>query len=733
MKEFVNVSKLFSVLAIVLAVSGAGAQSPADATPQPDAPDASQTQPQTEAAPPPRGQVLFERHSDTAPPADVTPEPTTPAQEPPPAGAPELTDADRTAATITAYDLLARITPASSALEMRARLTLRNDGKTPLSRIALQISSTLHWESATLVGAASPKLGLSQHLIDTDADHTGKASESVLTLPVSLAPGASVELDTLYSGTIAASGARLERIGASQAQALAADWDAIAPRATALRGFGDVLWYPVASRQVFLGDGAELFDAVGAARLREATASIRLRLAVEYRGDPPTAAYFCGRHQPLAALSDNADAPIASGSGVATAEFKAEALGFRTPSLFLVELPETLIAPLPSYTGPSTETAETSEAPAAPAANAPDAASSSATSSSTEPGVTTTAAGPAMLAVESDDEGALPALGLAAEQVAPTLQEWLGATPLSALTILDQPGQPFEDGPLLAAPAASLAAASSAPALVHSLTHAWVQTGQPWIDEGLAQFMALVWTERVQGRETALAQLGDLIQPLSIAEPAMEPAMAHSQAAPQGELVGQVLGQPLIAATSELYYRRKAAAVWWMLRGIVGDEPLQLALQAFRERVPAANATSEQEALAFEALLERSGRKNAQNPINLHWFFDDWILHDRGLPDLSIADVTPRELPAGKGHNTGWLVSVTVRNDGAAAAEVPVTIRAATYSTTSRLRIAGFASATARVLVEAAPSEVLVNDGSTPEVRASTHELAVTLHQQQSN
>jgi len=74
---------------------------------------------------------------------------------------------------------------------------------------------------------------------------------------------------------------------------------------------------------------------------------------------------------------------------------------------------------------------------------------------------------------------------------------------------------------------------------------------------------------------------------------------------------------------------------------------------------------------------------------------------------------------------------VTVRNDGAAAAEVPVTIRSDTFTTTSRLRIAGFASATARVLVEAPPSEVLVNDGSTPEVRDSIHKTSVTLHQQQ--
>ena len=36
-------------------------------------------------------------------------------------------------------------------------------------------------------------------------------------------------------------------------------WDAVASDGTAVRGFGNVLWYPVASRPVFLGDGVHQF------------------------------------------------------------------------------------------------------------------------------------------------------------------------------------------------------------------------------------------------------------------------------------------------------------------------------------------------------------------------------------------------------------------------------------------------------------------------------------------
>jgi len=656
----------------------------------------------------PKGQVLIESHGDSPEPIPAAEQvPPTEGQKP---NGPELTDAERSAVVFTAYDLDARLTPSLGKLAMRARMTVRNDGREPLNRVALQISSTLQWESAA---AGGKPLELSQHFLDTDADHTGKATEAVIVLAEPLAPGKSLVLDTFYSGAIAANTGRLERLGATHAQAISTDWDAITAGATALRGFGDVLWYPAASRQLFLGDGAQLFDAIGATKRREETATIRLRLSVEYKGDAPTAAYFCGRRQAFAAHTDDDSAPIATGTGVATAEFAAEPLGFRVPSLFVVAQPERLIAPLPAFEGKPEQGAEAASNPA-PAQSAP------VSSSNPSAGIV----GSPMLAVETEDEGAMTSLAASAKDVAPMLEEWLGPQPLSALTIVDHAGQPFEDGPLLVGPAAVLGTSSASQALVHSMTHAWVQTGQPWMDEGLAQFFALLWTERQNGREAALTQLSEMIQPLSIAEPAIETWGAKESSAPGGELVGQVVGQPLIEATSELYYRRKAAAVWWMLRGIVGDEALQAALGAWRV-LPPSKASSEEQARAFEVMLEKSGKKNAANPIDLRWFFNDWVLHDRGLPDLSISDVTPRVLPAGQGHSVGYLVAVTVKNDGAAAVEVPVTIRSTKFSTTSRLRVAGFASATARVIVESPPGEVLVNDGEAPEVRTSFHKVTV--------
>ncbi len=81
---------------------------------------------------------------------------------------------------------------------------------------------------------------------------------------------------------------------------------------------------------MFLGDGAKLFQSVGQTKLQQAAATVRLRLTVEYAGDAPDAAFFCGRREQLKAVSENQELPVAESPGVATAEFSERVLGFRT-------------------------------------------------------------------------------------------------------------------------------------------------------------------------------------------------------------------------------------------------------------------------------------------------------------------------------------------------------------------------------------------------------------------
>ena len=746
--QFHHPSRLLPLALLLVSLT---AQAQTTPTQQPAPAQTSPAQPAQEPLPPPTGQVLFESHGTPPPtPDDDTPPP--PEAQPlaqTPTG-PVLTDEQRSSLLFTAYDLDARMAPATGHLTLRARVTLRNITSHPLSRVALQISSTLHWDSAALItSTGAAPLTLTQHVIDTDADHTGKSSEAVLDLPAPLAPGATLTLDTLYSGNLSADTSRLERLGASVSQALTTDWDSIgyvssassssssadteptSALSVALRGFGNVLWYPVASPQLFLGDGAKLFQAIGQQRLAERATTIQLRLAVEYRGTPPVAAYLCGRRQPLAAHPDDLAATPATATGIATADFAAQPIGFRQPSLFVVQQPEASIAPLPEVfssslpsqpgrpsdsetpsepgTTSSSSTSSSSTTPTQPGAPSSPMASSSAKVGDNEPDQP----GPPMLSVATTDTTSISALTDSAERVAPLLQTWFGPRPLGPLTILDNPGDPFEDEALLVAPINKLASTSSSAALAHSLTHAWIHTGQPWFDEGLAQFSALLWVEQEQGRPAAILELNNLMQPLNIAEVGFDTAQ-------QADAASAATGEPLISAPDELYYRRKAAAVWWMLRNIAGDKPLQQALTDWREQ-PFTSDDPVVQAIAFEKLLEKTSGKD------LGWFFADWVLRDRGLPDLSIVDVEPRLMAAGKGHDAGWLVSVTVRNDGAPAVDVPLNVLSGAFTTNTRIHIAGFSNATTRVIVNAPPTEVILNDGSTPEVRTATHTREVVL------
>lgn len=556
-------------------------------------------------------------------------------------------DTERSALTFSGYDLSVHLRPEDAGISVVARVTVRNDGGEALPQIALQISSSLHWDGVSQRrGERTEKLSFNQHRLQTDADHTGEAAEAVVRLAEPLAPHASAELVLLYSGSIRRSTARLDRVGASGASAGAGDWDVISPEGTELRGFGDVLWYPVASPQVFLGEGASLLRVAGQQMLRQAAAVARLRISAEYAGEAPGAVFFCGRQEPLAATSDNSDAPVADGPGIATAEFPAQELGFRTPSLFLTGKP-------------------------------------------------VLAAGGAISVVTSDSMVA-ERLRLRSEPILAMVSEWVGGDPARALAVIDHPGAPFADGGLLAAPVSGAEEFAPTSTLVPALTRTHFRSAHAWLDRGVPQFMSLLWVERTQGRPAAMAALDEASHPLALAE-----SVNHSGALANGSLLG---------ASDAVYYRNKAAAVLWMLRDMVGDDALKQVLQQY-DRDPKLDWDDE----GFERLLEEvSGKK-------LRWFFEDWVYHDPGLPDLSIVSVAPRELRSATGQGTGWLVAVEVRNDGAASAEVPVTVRSGALTATERLRVNAHSVASTRVLFQGVPEQVQVNDATVPELIASTH------------
>ena len=394
--------------------------------------------------------------------------------------------------------------------------------------------------------------------------------------------------------------------------------------------------------------GRSLFQAAGQTKLRQSETTIRLRLTIEYVGEAPKLAYFCGRMEPLVAVTENADVAVASAPGIASVEFPARALGFRVPSLFV--------------TNDALKMAD---------------------------GRWGRLAG-------SDGEVMMRWRALClyggSDTAAADGVDW-GEIRWAPLNILDHVGQAFEDGALLVAPMTETDTQAISTALVHSLTHAWFSSSHVWLNEGVAQLMSYLWVERTQGRDVALAQMQEAALALALVEPA----------------AGATGGQSLIGASDEVYYRTKAGAVLWMLRSIAGEDALKQALHLY-----AREGKKDGDAKEFQRVLEQTSHKD------LGWFFEDWVYRDRGLPELSIANVTPRELTVKDGRG-GWLVAVEVHNAGDAAVEVPVTVRSGTLTATERIRVLAGASTSTRILFEGDPTEVVLNDGSVPEVGQSLH------------
>jgi hypothetical protein len=165
----------------------------------------------------------------------------------------------------------------------------------------------------------------------------------------------------------------------------------------------------------------------------------------------------------------------------------------------------------------------------------------------------------------------------------------------------------------------------------------------------------------------------------------------------------------LINTTSEVFYRTKAMYVWWMLKEIVGQRALLDSLEQY-------DPDADKEASYLQKLLEKNSHKD------LEWFFDDWVYRDRGLPEFTISNGYAR--PSLQGI---YLVSATIENKGAAAAEVPVIVHTQTGDVVSRLRVPGHGKNAARIEVGSRPIDVTVNDGSVPEADRSDNTAAVRI------
>jgi hypothetical protein len=287
----------------------------------------------------------------------------------------------------------------------------------------------------------------------------------------------------------------------------------------------------------------------------------------------------------------------------------------------------------------------------------------------------------------------------AATIVLPLIQRWLGTESKGPLNIIDLPEKgdvPFEDGAVLFASVQGTEPNNLAGALVHSLTHLYFRSPYPWLQEGVASFMGSMWLEQSRGRDIAIQQLDNTRGALSLAEP--------------GDATPEAAAQALLMARDPVYYRTKATYVFWMLRDLAGDDALARALRAYQPE-------SDTSGNGFEQALERASGKD------LKWFFENWVYHDRGLPDLAIAGVFPNKASV----PGAYIVAVDVSNSGTAEAEVPVSVSSGTTTVTERLRIPAKSRVSHRFLLQGQPAEVAVNDGTVPEVQASVHRQTLSV------
>ena len=275
----------------------------------------------------------------------------------------------------------------------------------------------------------------------------------------------------------------------------------------------------------------------------------------------------------------------------------------------------------------------------------------------------------------------------AAEKIIPFITEWFGVQRERARTaeLPDPDAAPFESGAVLLTPlptnntSAGLAAA-------HQLTHASFLSLRPWIEEGLAHFAQVLYLENQKGRQAALDYMGAHRSVLMQVEPSTTTPRSKDEAS-----------HALVNTINDELYRSKAMCVWWMLRDMVGDAALKKALATYKPE-------QDNDPSYMPRLIA------AQTQRDLQWFFDDWVYHDRGLPDFKVQSAFAAKTPT-----KSYMVTITLDNLGTAGAEVPVAIKFAGGEVTKRIEVPAKSKATFRVETPAAPQEVRANDGSVPE------------------
>jgi hypothetical protein len=291
----------------------------------------------------------------------------------------------------------------------------------------------------------------------------------------------------------------------------------------------------------------------------------------------------------------------------------------------------------------------------------------------------------------SDHASIAQELTQAADRAALLIKDWFGPPhgKPDVIDLADPDAAPYEAGEWLLLPLAKSRPQVEHTLVLHQLTHAAFTSPRLWLYEGAAHFEQALALEK-NGRAAALDYLE-----------------GHRQSVVKAQKDPDVPAENLINPTQEVFYRSKAALVWWMLRDMVGDAALKRALHQYRPG-------DDKDPAYFERLLE------AESKRELGWFFHDWVYTNAGLPDFRIESANARLT-----NGASFITAVTVANDGGAGAEVTVTIHTNSGDFPQRLEVRGKAKSVTRIASPARPLEVIVNEGSVPESGATGHRLKI--------
>ena len=472
---------------------------------------------------------------------------------------------DREAFTITRYQLEAQIDRASHVIAVTGRIAVRNDSKLPQKNVSLQVSSSLSWNGIALDRSPVEWIGSTY---TTDIDHTGAVSEAIVNLPKEVPSGATVSLDVQYGGTITPDATRFTRMGAPEPVALRNDWDQISERFTALRGLGNVVWYPVSLPAVSLSEGNTVFEAIAAWKSRHSGSRFDATIHV-LSGEAKPCIAGNAMSAPCGTFRDVPDPRTNGTSSELVNTIHLDGLGVIVPAFAVADFVRL-----------------------------------------ERPGI--------VLYHSADKLSIARDYAAAAEANDTVLNDWLPPAQQAAVVIelADPNANPFQNGAVLFTPLRQADPAILGNLLMPAQVAARFSPPRPWITEGFQRFLQALGVEHRSGRKAAIDFLNEYLPPMVSAEAPI------NQAPPTNDNTANSVatGDALLNSSDDILLRGKGSFVFWMLRDMLGDTVLQHAIASYQP-------SSDKSPAYFQGLLEE-GRKRDLEWFFDDWVYRDRGLPD---------------------------------------------------------------------------------------------------------